>query len=68
MVKNMDKNSTPVKPYDDSMWDQWTMYDNMPYVWDPDLNTEKKFALESGNIIKGYRIQMKGEPYELKYE
>lgn len=68
MVNKMDKYSTPIRPYDDSMWDHWTMYDNMPYVWDPDLNTEKKFVLVSGNVIKGYRVQMKDEPYELKYE
>ena len=67
MDKNTDKIATPVKPYDDSMWDQWTMYDMMPYVWDSDLNAEKKYAKVSGNIIKAYRCQMQ-EPYELKHE
>lgn len=57
----------PVKPYDDSLWERWSMYDRMPYVWDPDLNVEKKFTKVSGNIIKSYRCQVK-EPIEVKRE
>ncbi len=53
--------------YDDSMWDRNTMYDKMPYVWDPDLNVDKKFTKVTGNVIKFYRCQYK-EPFELKQE
>lgn len=56
-----------LKPYDDSMWDRNSMYDKMPYVWDPDLNVEKTFKKFSGNIIKFYRCHIE-EPYEVKHE
>lgn len=57
----------PDRPYDDSLWDQNSMYDRMPYVWDPGLNVEKIYARVSGNIIKAYRCQIK-EPFEVKHE
>ncbi|MBP1754495.1 MAG: hypothetical protein H6Q59_893 [Firmicutes bacterium] len=60
-------NTTKTKPYDESMWERWAMYDNMPYIWDPDLNVEKSLRSISGNIIKSYRIQM-DEPFEIKHE
>jgi hypothetical protein len=56
-----------LKPYDDSMWENWSLYDNMPYSWDPELNPEKRLAFESGNIIKGYRCLIKDQPYEVKH-
>lgn len=59
-------NAAPLKPYDDSMWEKWSLYDSMPYIWDPDLNPDKRLALESGNIIKSYRCLIK-EPYEVKH-
>jgi hypothetical protein len=62
-----EQKNVPVKPYDDSLWDRYSMYDRMPYVWDPDLNVEKRFAKTTGNIIKSYRCQIK-EPYEVKHE
>lgn len=55
------------KPYDDTVWEHWSIYDNMPYVWDPNLNVEKQFKIVSGNIIKSNRCIIK-EPYEVKYE
>lgn len=61
------KKATQEKPYDDSMGDHWSMYNNMPYVWDPDLNVDKVFKIVSGNIIKSYRCVTK-EPYEVKHE
>ena len=67
MKTKMEKGNVPVKPYDDSLWDRYSMYDKMPYVWDPDLNVEKIFTRVSGNIIKAYRCQIK-EPYEVKHE
>ena len=56
-----------LRPYDDSMWDRYSMYDNMPYVWDSDLNVEKIFNRVSGNLIIAYRCKIK-EPYEIKHE
>lgn len=67
MTTNKDKNKAPAKPYDDSMWDRSSMYDKMPYQWDPDLNVEKVFAAVSGNIIKAYRCKIV-DPYEVKHE
>lgn len=55
----------PVKPYDDSIWEKWSMYDNMPYYWDPDLYDVKKLSMVSGNVIKANRCLMK-EPYEVR--
>ncbi len=66
MEVNKKENTASVKPYDDSMWDRWNMYDNLPYVWDPDVCDTKKLATESGNIIKAYRCLIK-EPYEVKH-
>lgn len=57
--------ANPVKPYDESIWETWNMYDNMPYYWDPDLYDTKKLTMESGNVIKAYRCLIK-EPYEVK--
>ncbi len=56
-----------LRPYDNSMWDQLSMYDSMPYVWDKDLNVDKVFRYESGNLIKAYRYKML-DTYEVKYE
>ncbi|MDD3174605.1 MAG: hypothetical protein PHF63_13255 [Herbinix sp.] len=61
------KRNVPVKPYDDSMWERYSIYDKIPYVWDADLNTEKTFNTISGNIIKSYRCKFE-EPYEVKHE
>jgi hypothetical protein len=61
------ENAMQMKPYDESMWEKWAMYDNMPYMWDPDLNVEKIFKCISGNIIKSYRFQL-DEPYKIKHE
>jgi hypothetical protein len=61
------ENAAQLKPFDDSMWDRWSMYNNMPYVWDPDLNVELTYSKVSGNVIKSYRCQIK-EPFELKHE
>lgn len=67
MNNKKDQNNVPERPYDDSMWDHYSMYDRMPYVCDPDLNVEKIFTRVTGNIIKSYRCQIK-EPYEVKHK
>lgn len=60
------KEFTTVSSYDDSLWDRYSLYDNMPFVWDTDLNVERIFTYVSGNLIKSYRCNMK-EPYEVKH-
>jgi hypothetical protein len=64
--KKKDQKTAPIKPYDDSMWENWTIYDNLPNELDSDLRAERKLAKESGNIIKSYRCLIK-EPYEVKH-
>lgn len=59
--------NTKLRPYDDSAWDSYSMYDNLPYNWDPDLNVEKVFKKITGNIIKAHRCKIK-ETYEIKHE
>lgn len=65
MSARNEKKETPVKPYDDSLWDRYSMYDKMPYVWDTDLNVERAFTKVTGNVIKSYRCKM-NEPLEIK--
>lgn len=60
------KAPAPYKPYDNSIWDQWNMYDNMPYLWDKDLCPYNSIIEKSKNIIKFYRYQI-DEPYEIKH-
>jgi hypothetical protein len=67
MVTNSAVMTTLMKPYDASSWDHWSMYDNMPYIWDPDLNTERVFKYVTGNIIKGYRCNII-ESIEIKHD
>lgn len=66
MEVKKEERTAPVNPYDESMWDRWNMYDNMPYIWDPDLCDARRLAAESGNIIKSYRCLIK-EPFEVKH-
>ena len=61
------KRQTNERPFDDSIFEHYSMYDNMPYQWDPDLNVEKSFRRETGNLIKGYRCRLQ-EPFELSFE
>lgn len=67
----MDSNSVKRQkieiPFDDSAFDRYSMYDNMPYQWDSDLNIDKVFRLETGNLIKAYRCK-ENEPLELFVE
>ena len=55
---------SPLRPYNENVWEFSTLYDNMPYEWD--TNNERCITLVSGNIIKGYRCKIT-EPYEIKY-
>lgn len=67
MKNDHEDKKAKVSPYDDSIWDRYSMYDNMPFKWDPDLNTEKVFTLVTGNVIKAARCKI-SKPYEVKHE
>lgn len=60
------KKDMPVKPYEDTMWDQFSMYEKMPYIWNSDFNADRVLRRESGNIIKAYRCKIE-EPFEVKH-
>ncbi len=67
METNTAMMTTHMKPYDDSSWEHWSMYDNMPYVWNSDLNEDRTYKNVTGNIIKGYRCNII-EAVEIKHE
>ncbi|NLP34519.1 MAG: hypothetical protein GX359_04895 [Clostridiales bacterium] len=56
------------KAYDASLYnqEQWSMYDNLPYVSDKEIYNKTHIKLVSGNIIKYYQYIMK-EPYEIRH-
>lgn len=54
----------PLKPYDETILDYFSLYDNMPYEWN--MDNDKTLRLVSGNLIKSYRCKIK-EPYEIKH-
>ena len=55
---------SPLKPYDEFVWEQLSIYDKMPYEWD--MDNERCLTLVSVNLIKGYRFKIK-EPYKIKH-
>ncbi len=59
--------SVPVSHYDDSMLETSSMYDNMPYQWNPDINIDRTLKMVTGNIIKAYRCKI-DKPYEVRHE
>ncbi|MGB4659073.1 MAG: hypothetical protein WBI07_07835 [Mobilitalea sp.] len=66
-MENMNEMITgPIRPFDDTMMDHWSMYENMPYVWDDDLTADSTLTLVSGNIIKSYRCKII-DTYKLRY-
>ena len=53
--------------YDKSLEDNITMYDNQEYKKDPDLITQDKIKLVSGNVIKYYTFQYNtSQPYVIQ--
>lgn len=64
MSTRNDHTLNPLRPYDDTMWDQFYLYDNIPFEWDSDY--EKPITLVSNNLIKSYRCKIK-EPYLIKH-
>lgn len=58
------KTSAPLRPYDESMNEHFSMYDHMIYRMDAEVCTKESICLISGNIIKYYRYVAE-IPYEL---
>lgn len=53
--------------YDKSLEDKITMYDNQQYRKDPDLITQDKIKLVSGNVMKYYTFQFDtNQPYMIQ--
>lgn len=53
--------------YDKSLEDRIDMYDNQQYKKDPDLCSQDKIKLVSGNMIKYYTFQMNtSQPYVIQ--
>ena len=65
MAINSNQEITNVTPYDDTLWDRYSIYDMIPYTWNADLNVEKIFEKTTGNIIKAYRCIIKA-PFEIR--
>lgn len=47
-------------PFDTTASDHLTMYDQLPYVRDPDECNGSSVAMNSGNVIKFYRCNVEG--------
>lgn len=55
------------KKYDKSLEDKISMYDNEKYKKDPDLCSQDKIKLVSGNLIKYYTFQYNNsQPYVIE--
>lgn len=53
-------NFSKLAPFDSSMSDHLSMYDNLPYQRDPDRCNGQVVCKESGNILKFYRCNIDG--------
>lgn len=67
MDTNITEKTPKMKPYDEMQWERWSMYDTMPYVWNPDSNADNALKYISGNVIKCYHL-LTDKPYEIKHE
>lgn len=59
--------STKLKPFDNTLMDDLSMYDKMPYTSNYDLCNSNTVGLESGNLLKSYRVNEK-EPYIIEQD
>ncbi|MBS5932382.1 MAG: hypothetical protein KIC94_05855 [Clostridiales bacterium] len=59
--------ATKLKPFDNTLMDDLCMYDKMPYSSNYDLCNSNTVCLESGNLLKSYRVNEK-EPYIVKQD
>jgi len=60
------KKVPPVNPLYEDILERNSMYDRMPFVWNPDLNVERIYTKVTGNVIKAYRCKI-DKPYEIKH-
>lgn len=58
---------TKLKPFDNTLMDDLCMYDKMPYSSNYDLCNSNTVGLESGNLLKSYRVKEK-EPYIIEQD
>lgn len=65
MEKQMKDKLFRFRHYDNSLENNLSMYDHMPYYRDENLCNQSTIALESGNVIKYYRVKLL-DPFELK--
>lgn len=56
-----------LKPFDNTLLDDLSMYDKMPYTSNYDLCNSNTVCKESGNLLKSYRVSEK-EPYIIKQD
>ncbi|WP_455716762.1 hypothetical protein [Anaerosporobacter sp.] len=63
-MKNQ-KTTAKLKPFDNTLLDDLNMYDKMPYSSNYDLCNSNTVCLQSGNLLKFYRVNEK-EPYIIK--
>lgn len=61
------QNANKLKPFDNTLMDDLTMYDKMPYHSNYDLCNSNTVCLESGNLLKSYRVNEK-EPYVIEQD
>lgn len=54
-----------LKPFDNTLMDDLCMYDKMPYVSNYDLCNSSTVTIQSGNLLKSYRVK-ELEPYIIK--
>ncbi len=67
MDRKKGQKTAPVRPYNDTIWDRWSLYDDIPYVQDKSICSAENIAIISGNIVKAYRCLIK-EPYKINHE
>ena len=56
--------SVKLRPFDLTLVEDTSMYDNLPYQRDPSLCNADAIAIESGNVLKFYRYKV-GDNYSL---
>jgi hypothetical protein len=59
-------NTQKLQPYDDTLMEPFSFYENFPYICDDDLCNEMGITLVSGNIIKSNQCFI-NKPYEIKH-
>lgn len=59
------KSTSRLRPYDSSMEDNLTMYDDIPYERDTDLCNQKTITLHSPNMLKYYSYEINQSTYQV---